>query len=310
MAIATRTISGLYDGATTAELDRLSIQTAAEMTAGRAGVLAARRPAAVELHRQGGARPADRVVQPGRAARPPRGADRRRDRRLRRGQRPQARPRRRPRRTTAGSSTSACGPSTTATCCATPRPGSVIETPQYFLLRVACGLSHTPQEAIAFYRLMASLAYLPSSPTLFNSGTRHTQMSSCYLVDSPAGRARLDLRPLRAGGQAVEVRWWHWDLVVAGPLARRAHPRHQRPLQRHRPVAAHPRLVGRRRSTRAAAARAPPASTSSRGTPTSRSSSSCATTPARTPAAPTTSTSPTGSPTSSCAASRPTSSGA
>ena len=32
---------------------------------------------------------------------------------------------------------------------------------------------------------MSSLAYLPSSPTLFNSGTRHTQMSSCYLVDSP-----------------------------------------------------------------------------------------------------------------------------
>jgi ribonucleoside-diphosphate reductase alpha chain len=32
---------------------------------------------------------------------------------------------------------------------------------------------------------MSSLAYLPSSPTLFNSGTRHTQMSSCYLLDSP-----------------------------------------------------------------------------------------------------------------------------
>ena len=32
---------------------------------------------------------------------------------------------------------------------------------------------------------MSSLAYLPSCPTLFNSGTRHTQMSSCYLVDSP-----------------------------------------------------------------------------------------------------------------------------
>jgi len=32
MRVATRTISGLYDGATTAELDRLAIQTAAEMT--------------------------------------------------------------------------------------------------------------------------------------------------------------------------------------------------------------------------------------------------------------------------------------
>ncbi len=33
--------------------------------------------------------------------------------------------------------------------------------------------------------MMSSLAYLPSSPTLFNSGTSHPQMSSCFLVDSP-----------------------------------------------------------------------------------------------------------------------------
>jgi ribonucleoside-diphosphate reductase alpha chain len=66
-----------------------------------------------------------------------------------------------------------------------PSARDVIETPQFFLLRVACGLSRTAEEAIGFYRLMSSLAYLPSSPTLFNSGTRHTQMSSCYLVDSP-----------------------------------------------------------------------------------------------------------------------------
>ncbi len=50
---------------------------------------------------------------------------------------------------------------------------------------MACGLARKPGEAIDLYRLMSSLAYLPSSPTLFNSGTRHTQMSSCYLVDSP-----------------------------------------------------------------------------------------------------------------------------
>ncbi len=66
-----------------------------------------------------------------------------------------------------------------------PTTRLVVETPQYFLLRVACGLAQSPAEAIGFYRLMSSLAYLPSSPTLFNSGTRHTQMSSCYLVDSP-----------------------------------------------------------------------------------------------------------------------------
>lgn len=66
-----------------------------------------------------------------------------------------------------------------------PDNRAVVERPQHWLLRVACGLSHTPSEAIAFYRLMSSLAYLPSSPTLFNSGTKHTQMSSCYLLDSP-----------------------------------------------------------------------------------------------------------------------------
>jgi ribonucleoside-diphosphate reductase alpha chain len=66
-----------------------------------------------------------------------------------------------------------------------PRGREPIEMPQYWLMRVACGLSNTPAEAIGFYRLMASLAYLPSSPTLFNSGTARSQMSSCYLVDSP-----------------------------------------------------------------------------------------------------------------------------
>ena len=66
-----------------------------------------------------------------------------------------------------------------------PDDRKVLETPQYFFLRVACGLSTCPDEAIRFYRLMSSLQYLPSSPTLFNSGTTHPQMSSCYLLDSP-----------------------------------------------------------------------------------------------------------------------------
>ena len=66
-----------------------------------------------------------------------------------------------------------------------PETRNVIETPQYFLMRVACGLSTSPEEAIEFYELISSLDYLPSSPTLFNSGTTHPQMSSCYLLDSP-----------------------------------------------------------------------------------------------------------------------------
>ncbi len=66
-----------------------------------------------------------------------------------------------------------------------PETRHVVETPQYFFLRVACGLSQDADEAVRFYDLMSSLSYLPSSPTLFNSGTRHAQMSSCYLLDSP-----------------------------------------------------------------------------------------------------------------------------
>jgi ribonucleoside-diphosphate reductase alpha chain len=66
-----------------------------------------------------------------------------------------------------------------------PESRAVIETPQYFFLRVACGLSQAVSEAMGFYQLLAALEYLPSSPTLFNSGTTHSQMSSCFLLDSP-----------------------------------------------------------------------------------------------------------------------------
>ena len=62
----------------------------------------------------------------------------------------------------------------------------VIETPQQFFLRVACALSATVAEAQDLYRLFSSLSYLPSSPTLFNAGTRHEQLSSCFLLDSPS----------------------------------------------------------------------------------------------------------------------------
>ncbi len=67
-----------------------------------------------------------------------------------------------------------------------PITRKVIETPQYFFLRVACGLALTVTEAVPFYKMLAAHDYMPSSPTLFNSGTKHPQMSSCYLIDSPA----------------------------------------------------------------------------------------------------------------------------
>ncbi|MBD8870160.1 ribonucleoside-diphosphate reductase subunit alpha [Nocardioides sp. MJB4] len=184
MRVATRTISGLYDGATTAELDRLSIQTAAEMIGEEPAYsrLAARLLAGYlekEVRNQGVASfsqsialgHAEGLIGDETAAFVKDNArkldvavDEANDRRF-----------------------EYFGLRTVADRYLLRHPHTrlVVETPQYFLLRVACGLATSPGEAIEFYRLMSSLAYLPSSPTLFNSGTRHTQMSSCYLVDSP-----------------------------------------------------------------------------------------------------------------------------
>ncbi len=67
-----------------------------------------------------------------------------------------------------------------------PSKRQVIETPQHFWMRIACALTQTTADAIELYRLFATLDYVPSSPTLFNAGTRHEQLSSCFLLDSPA----------------------------------------------------------------------------------------------------------------------------
>jgi ribonucleoside-diphosphate reductase alpha chain len=66
-----------------------------------------------------------------------------------------------------------------------PKTRMVIETPQQFFLRIACALAESVPEALELYRLFSRLEYLPSSPTLFNAGTRHEQLSSCFLLDSP-----------------------------------------------------------------------------------------------------------------------------
>jgi len=66
-----------------------------------------------------------------------------------------------------------------------PETRDVIESPQFFWMRVACGLAEKPSEAIDLYNLFSSLEYVPSTPTLFNSGTKHEQLSSCFLLDSP-----------------------------------------------------------------------------------------------------------------------------
>lgn len=184
MRVATRTISGLYDGATTRELDELSIRTAAMLTAEEPeyGRLAARllsdyiakEVAGQEIHAfsqsvtrghelglinerllsfvQANARKLNSALDME--------LDRRfdyfglrtvYDRYLLRH----------------------------------PKTRKVIETPQQFFLRIACALCEDVGESLELYRLMGSLDYLPSSPTLFNSGTTHEQLSSCFLLDSP-----------------------------------------------------------------------------------------------------------------------------
>jgi ribonucleoside-diphosphate reductase alpha chain len=60
------------------------------------------------------------------------------------------------------------------------------ELPQAFFMRVAMGLAveeDKPEErAIEFYNLISSLDFMCSTPTLFNSGTLHPQLSSCFLT--------------------------------------------------------------------------------------------------------------------------------
>ena len=66
-----------------------------------------------------------------------------------------------------------------------PTRRQVIETPQHFWMRIAVALSTNVQQATELYHLFSRLDYVPSSPTLFNAGTRHEQLSSCFLLDSP-----------------------------------------------------------------------------------------------------------------------------
>ena len=63
------------------------------------------------------------------------------------------------------------------------------ELPQVFFMRVAMGLAieeeKREERAIEFYRLLSSFDYMSSTPTLFNSGTKRPQLSSCYLTTIP-----------------------------------------------------------------------------------------------------------------------------
>jgi len=64
-----------------------------------------------------------------------------------------------------------------------------IELPQAFFMRVAMGLAineiQREERAIEFYEILSRFDYMSSTPTLFNAGTRHSQLSSCYLTTIP-----------------------------------------------------------------------------------------------------------------------------
>jgi len=66
-----------------------------------------------------------------------------------------------------------------------PETRQVIETPQHFWLRIACALGDGVAGVLELYEAFSNLEYVPSSPTLFNAGTVHEQLSSCFLLDSP-----------------------------------------------------------------------------------------------------------------------------
>lgn len=67
--------------------------------------------------------------------------------------------------------------------------GRRFEAPQYFWMRVAMGLAMEEQDknarAIEFYNILSTFRFTSATPTLFNSGTLHPQLSSCYLSTVP-----------------------------------------------------------------------------------------------------------------------------
>ncbi len=105
--------------------------------------------------------------------------------------------------------------------------GKIMESPQGFWMRVAMGVALNEDDinkrAIEFYNLMSQFLYTPSTPTLFNSGSVRSQLSSCYLntfddsIDGIfdgawqearkskyAGGLGLDVTPFRATGSHIE----------------------------------------------------------------------------------------------------------
>ncbi|MBN8923732.1 MAG: ribonucleoside-diphosphate reductase subunit alpha [Rhodanobacter sp.] len=185
MRVALKTIGGLYDGATTQELDQLSIRTAAALTAEEPeyGQLAARLLGAyidkevsgqeIQSFSQSIARGAELGIL---------------NARLRDFVAANARKLNDAIDLLATRRFEYFGLRTVYDryLLRHPQKRHVIETPQYFFMRIACALGGGEiGETLELYRLLSALEYIASSPTLFNAGTAHEQLSSCFLLDSP-----------------------------------------------------------------------------------------------------------------------------
>ena len=154
-----------------------------------------------------------------------------------------------------------------------PHDRHVIETLQYFFMRVACGL-RSPRRGARLLPPDLHLRYLPSPRPCSIPHRTSSHPATCWTAP---GRPGVDLQPLPGHRAPLQVRGRHRGRLP--PVRSRGlHPGHQRRAQRHRPVAQDPRRPrrsghqgGRRKGAACVYPRA--------GTRTSRSSSSCATTP-------------------------------
>ncbi len=93
-----------------------------------------------------------------------------------------------------------------------PETKELLETPQMFWMRVAMGLSLNEENkearAVEFYRVISTLHFVPSSPTLFNSGMIHSQLSSCYLTTVEDDLANI----FKAYGDNAQLSKWSGGL--------------------------------------------------------------------------------------------------
>ncbi len=128
--------------------------------------------------------------------------------------------------------------------------GTRIEMPQAFFMRVAMGLALNEMDrearAIEFYKLLSSFDFMSSTPTLFNSGTRRSQLSSCYLTTVADDLDGIYEAP-QGKRAAVEVRRRPGQRLDPGARAGLAHQGHQRQVAGRRALPEGGQRHGRRR---------------------------------------------------------------